>query len=118
MHQPNRTRLGWMLVVGVYWVIQVLYLVSPIDLVPDIVPVFGFGDDLLGLLSGLVVTGIGVYKAFGDRLALRGADPHGVLDDTVIETTAEPAPKGFEGYAPRSGHDEYEPLTPDELKAL
>ncbi len=32
------------------WVFQGMYVVSPIDLIPDIIPVIGYVDDLLGVL--------------------------------------------------------------------
>jgi hypothetical protein len=118
MHEPEKSRLGWLVMVGVYWVFQALYLVSPVDLVPDVVPIVGFADDLLGILGGLLVTAFGLYKAFGDRLALPTSEARSALAD-AIDTTAEPVvPAEFAGYTPRREHAEYKPLTPEELKAL
>lgn len=44
--RPNRRRfLPWLALAAL------AYVVSPVDLVPDLVPVLGFGDDTLVLLA-------------------------------------------------------------------
>lgn len=48
---------------GVYWLVQAIYLVWPVDLLPDFVPVFGYADDLLGLLGGVGVTALSLWRA-------------------------------------------------------
>lgn len=40
-----------------YWAVGLglLYLVFPIDIIPDVIPVFGWGDDALVLIVSLIV---------------------------------------------------------------
>jgi len=64
MH-PSKVRGGWLLVLGVYWVLQIVYFLSPIDIIPDFVPIFGFADDLVGLLAGMGVTAYTLYREYG-----------------------------------------------------
>lgn len=40
---------NWMLIVAL------LYLFSPIDLIPDVVPLIGFGDDALAIILALIL---------------------------------------------------------------
>ncbi|MEZ4237781.1 MAG: hypothetical protein R3F59_16865 [Myxococcota bacterium] len=61
----------------------------------------GFGDDLVGVLLGLFVTAFGVYKAFGDRIALPGAGREELPEREVIDVTPVPE-AGFEGYTRRA----------------
>lgn len=110
----DRVRPAWLALVLLYWVMQVLYLLSPVDIIPDLVPVVGLGDDLLGLLSAFGFTGFGLYKAFGGRLPQL---PRRTEQPRLPGAVEERHP-GFEPYVPRTDHPDYEPLTPDELKAL
>jgi uncharacterized membrane protein YkvA (DUF1232 family) len=88
MHD-HRGRMGWLVVLGIYWLVQIAYLLSPIDFIPDVVPFFGMADDLLTLLISFAVTGVSVYKALP------------ALPD-----------------APRALDSNYEPLSADEIEAL
>jgi uncharacterized membrane protein YkvA (DUF1232 family) len=40
---------NWMLIVAL------LYLFSPMDLVPDVVPILGFSDDVLAIVLSLIL---------------------------------------------------------------
>lgn len=55
--KPQSKNLLLLLNLGV-WMAQGLYTVSPIDLLPDFIPVVGWVDDLLGLV---VAVGITIY---------------------------------------------------------
>lgn len=37
---------------GVIFLLALLYVLSPIDMIPDFIPVVGWADDLLALLIG------------------------------------------------------------------
>jgi uncharacterized membrane protein YkvA (DUF1232 family) len=37
---------------GVIFLLALLYVLSPVDLIPDVIPVVGWTDDLLALLIG------------------------------------------------------------------
>lgn len=49
---------------GLIIVLAILYIISPIDLVPDVVPVAGWLDDLgaLGAVIATVLSGLGQKK--------------------------------------------------------
>jgi hypothetical protein len=64
LHEQRHHR-GWLAVLGVYWLAQAIYLVWPVDLLPDFIPVFGYADDLLGLLGGFGVTAFSLWRAGG-----------------------------------------------------
>ncbi len=70
------------------WVAQVLYIALPVDLVPDLLPVVGWFDDLVGLSGTLGLTAFTVKR---------------LMDEGVrrIEERAV-----------------YEPIDPAELRAL
>jgi len=54
----------------IYWVLIVLYLLSPYDLIPDLIPGWGWADDLL-LVAGVC------WYLLASRRASRGPDrPH------------------------------------------
>tara|TARA_R100001015_G_C4623552_1_gene181400 strand:+ start:752 stop:946 length:195 start_codon:yes stop_codon:yes gene_type:complete len=44
------------------WFTTAAYTVSPIDLIPDILPVLGQLDDLFGLLVVVLFTGYSVWR--------------------------------------------------------
>lgn len=58
----------------------VLYGVSPIDLLPDIIPLLGFLDDAL-VIPVLLVLAFFFWKR-------KNARPHKVVPDPVIDVTA------------------------------
>jgi uncharacterized membrane protein YkvA (DUF1232 family) len=93
----RRTDLAWFVAAGLLWLAQLLYLVSPIDLLPDVFPVTGWADDALAFLVTLTVTGAGAYKLWKDRPQL----------------DATPRLEGA-----RYGTEAYEPLSPDQIRSL
>lgn len=50
-----------------FWAVALglVYLIFPFDIIPDIIPVFGWGDDLIVLIIGLIVNYKGVLKRMG-----------------------------------------------------
>jgi uncharacterized membrane protein YkvA (DUF1232 family) len=75
MH-PAKGNAGWLVVLAAYWALQALYVLSPVDLIPDFVPVFGFADDLVGLLAGLGISAWTVHRQLA-RPALPQVEPYG-----------------------------------------
>lgn len=85
------------LALAVAWVALALWLVSPVDAVPDFLPVVGWLDDLL-----LVVAGLGATAWFVGR-------------PVVARLGGERRP-GIEG--PIASPDAYEPWSPEDIRAL
>lgn len=98
MSEPRRS-LGWLAVVAAFWVLQAVWLVSPIDPIPDFLPGVGQLDDLGAFLSAVGMTAYALWRA---APALRGeaVDPGRRLGGPV---------------APADG---YEPLSAEELRSL
>ncbi len=66
-------KAAWV-VFSVGWVFfQLLYLISPIDLIPDVLPLLGWADDLLGLGASLVVAAHSVQSALAARPVIAAA---------------------------------------------
>jgi hypothetical protein len=82
MHDDRGGRFGWLVVLGLFWLAQLAYLVSPIDLVPDFVPGFGVADDALSLLISFLVTGVSVWRALPEGRRISGP--------TAVSETYEP----------------------------
>lgn len=83
-------------------VLLMLYLMSPIDLVPDFIPVIGYADDVLvvALVPRLVVRAAG-------PLALRrhwpGSDPGLQVIERLEACAGTPTPRAGRGEVTRSG---------------
>lgn len=60
----DTTDLRWLLLGTALSAFQLLYLVSPIDLIPDVLPVVGWVDDLLGILGAATVTAYGAWRVW------------------------------------------------------
>jgi len=96
-NEAEHTDLRWLIAGTVLSGLQLLYLVSPVDLIPDVLPVIGWVDDLLGLATAAVVTGYGVWK-------LRRHPALPAVSPKLATTPSEPPA--------------YEPLSPDEIRGL
>ena len=96
----------------VMWVLQGLYTVSPIDLIPDILPLVGWVDDLFGLMVTVAFT---VYT-------LSVLYKHGAKALLPDRSTQQPAQKTTIDLAPveseSGGIPGYEPLSIEEIRAL
>ena len=59
------------------WLFQGAYTVSPIDLIPDVVPLIGFADDFFGLILAIVFTvyTVSVIRRRGVHALLPGKAP-------------------------------------------
>ena len=58
------------------WLVALVYLVSPVDLIPEVLPLLGITDDL-GVGAWLLST---LYVESGHYVAARGSSEHEALD--------------------------------------
>jgi uncharacterized membrane protein YkvA (DUF1232 family) len=75
--------IGWVMisVTG----LLALYIISPIDLIPDVIPVAGWIDDVVALITG-VFTGIaGVYSISSGRSSISEIENKETLDKKKLE---------------------------------
>lgn len=70
-------RKNWMLILGA------IYLISPLDFIPDLLPALGLGDDLFVILATLVIR----YRTF------KKEENRDVVDGEVVEEKNERASK-------------------------
>lgn len=111
--------------VAVMWAAQILYILSPIDLVPDFIPFAGQLDDLLSLASTGLFTAY-AYKQLKRDSGFTGLVPEALrprsvaepVPDFADEAAADPHEANLEGEGDGMGIDGYRPLSMDELKAL
>ncbi len=68
------------------WVLQALYTLSPIDLLPDFIPVIGLLDDLLGF--GLVIA----FTVYTARVLRREGALPGRREPAIDVVPYEPMP--------------------------
>ncbi len=119
----DRDKRMLVLSAGGMWIAQILYVLSPIDLVPDLVPVLGWLDDVVaigatGLFTAWVYRQVSGREGFSDLVpeALRPRSvPEPTLDEPPIPDPHEAA---VDGSGDDLGIDGYRPLSNDELKAL
>ena len=97
--------MRWLLVL---WLFQLIYTLSPVDVIPDIVPVVGWLDDLTGWGIVLALTAWTVTKVVevGPVLVVRGRE------------VAENLEARGARLAPTREPEVYEPLTPEEIVGL
>lgn len=72
----------------VVWLFQGIYTVSPIDLIPDLVPLIGWMDDAFGLALAIAFTvyTVAVVRRHGVKALLPGpAAPSGEPEVLTIE---------------------------------
>jgi hypothetical protein len=89
----------------VMWGMTALYTASPIDVIPDLIPLLGWADDGAGWLATLTFTAYTLWKIrkHGGLAALRAEGPP---EGAPILPKAAPSIPG------------YEPMSYEELKAL
>ena len=75
---------------GLVWLLQVAYVLLPIDLIPDLIPILGWLDDVVGLSGAFGLTWFTVRT---------------LLQDGVIRL-------------PEARRPAYDPIDADELRAL
>ena len=86
---PTAKNKNILLMTLVMWVVESLYLASPIDLVPDLIPVLGQVDDVISLLLVIGLTFLAIQrmrrKPSSDQEG--GAPNTPLAQATVIDTS-------------------------------
>jgi uncharacterized membrane protein YkvA (DUF1232 family) len=95
----------------VMWVLQGLYTVSPIDLIPDILPLLGWVDDLFGLMVTVAFTvyTVSILYKHGAKALLPNRSKENTADKTIDMAPTETESGEITGY---------EPLSIEEIRAL
>lgn len=90
------------------WVGQLLYTISPFDVVPDFLPVIGWLDDAIGWLVVVMVTSWLIHHAFrhGPSVIAESREVLRDLETRGERVREEPQPPV------------YEPWTPEEIRGL
>ena len=84
---PLKIFLKAVLLVMVFAAVGIIYLLSPLDIIPDMIPIIGFLDDVIVLLGslGLISGTVGYYlrkalksgKGHAERERISSNRPHG-----------------------------------------
>ncbi len=93
---------GWIWFAAGVVILQLLYLLLPTDLVPDLIPVVGWIDDFFVLMGGICAVAVGSYL-----IRARGA---------ALDAQRGAALDGSDGSS--LGDEWYEPLSPEEIRSL
>ncbi len=93
---PTREHTELLLANAAAWLVELLYLVSPLDLVPDFIPLLGQVDDLLGL--GVVVA-LSTWTWKKLRAEPQEPDRPALVERGGVEAA------GWETYQPMSAED-------------
>jgi len=85
------------------WLFTGAYVASPVDLIPDVIPVIGWTDDLLGMVVTVAITlyTLAYLRRHGATKALTRSEEPGrgvVIDAPAAATTSTRIP----GYEPLS----------------
>ena len=109
------------------WAAQALYTVSPIDLIPDIIPILGLADDFFGLVLVVAFTGFTLYRLH-KRENLPAPQPQAAKQPQVVKTfpgSSHPIPDkpvemfGITEPSEKSDQDRgYFPLSMEEIRQL
>jgi hypothetical protein len=97
--------------VACVWAGWLLYLVSPIDVITDLIPILGWLDDALALLGAVSFT---VFAA----LRLRGTGFGELMPDALRPRSLQAAPPLDSDREPDGDIAGYRPLSADELRSL
>lgn len=105
------------------WAAMLVYLVSPLDIVPDLIPILGWLDDLLMIASTVFFT-VHAIKKIRAETGFSGLVPEGMRPRSVHtdQGAAEPVADPFEADLESDGDDlgisGYRPLSREQIKAL
>jgi len=107
------------------WVAQLVYLVSPIDILPDVIPIIGQLDEIFYITSTVLFTAYAWRQLKASSgfscLVPEALRPKSVAEPVpAVATGPEPDPYEAEldGHGDDLGIDGYRPLSLDELKQL
>jgi hypothetical protein len=98
----NQEQRGLVTSVGTAWALWALYVVSPIDLLPDLIPVLGLLDDLAAFVAVVAFTAFVAVRLRGSGFAglmPEALRPRSLQSERALE--AEPATE-IPGYHPLS----------------
>ena len=84
------------------WFTQAVYTLSPIDLIPDFIPILGLVDDLFGLILVILFTTFVIYRLVKDPQRLKHGPSQAKKSANYLHP--EDAP--------------YQPLSMEEIRAL
>ena len=108
------------------WFVQLLYLVSPLDLLPDFIPLLGQLDDLVLFAAAIAFT-VYVVRKVREDVGFSGLVPDALRPRSIVEpavqfagerTAADPNEADLSGKGDGMGIDGYRPLSLDEIRAL
>lgn len=97
MEDRSASTVRMALALAVVWAGLALWLVSPVDPLPDVIPVVGWLDDLLAVSAGLGLTALLVGGPLSRRLV---GDPRAALE------------------GPAAHGETYEPWSVEDIRAL
>lgn len=108
------------------WAAQLVYLVSPLDVLPDFIPLLGQLDDLL-LFASVVAFTVYVVRKLRADVGFSGLAPEALRPRSIVEPAVEiaseamprdPAEADLSGQGDPMGIEGYRPLSLDEIRAL
>ena len=100
------------------WLFSGAYVVSPVDLITDLVPLLGWTDDLLtiAIAIGFTIYTVRTLRSQGLRAFVPGAQPVADLERPQITTSkVDDTPTIVDMKVDKEG---YEPISPDKIKSL
>lgn len=102
------------------WLLDGAYTVSPIDLVPDVIPLLGFADDLLGFVIAVAFT-IYTVRTLRQK-GVKGLMPNTALDAperrALTSQSTEDTPTIVDVKVEGGQNIGYDPVPVDKIKSL
>jgi len=95
----------------ILWAVNMLYTASPIDLLPDFIPLLGWADDGAGWVATLTFTAYTLYRIHkaGGLKQLRAEGPPAVMKQAAQKNASAARASDIPGY---------EPMSYEELRSL
>jgi len=105
----KNSKLSILIATGTAWFAQAVYAISPIDLIPDLIPVLGWADDFLGFVLVLAISAYAIYR-IREKTPATAHEP--ILDPNLI------LPMGSNRGSESESAQNYAPMTPEQIRAL